>query len=114
MKALTLSQFESTVLGQGICEQFLIYPFYSDECKEYQKVITFSDKVDTLTFVEVQKKRIGMVMPFSKGENLYKILKKFQEDVKHYVGINSTIFSLYDFQHNKVQQVEFFKEGYWF
>lgn len=117
MQTLTVSKQNERVMS-GLVQkgslQFMIYPFFSDEMKEYGKVITFSDQVERATNIYSDKKKVGLILPYQKGDNIHKILKKYQEDVKSYVGLQATIFSLYDFEGNKVEHIEFFREGYCF
>lgn len=110
MSALAQAQFEQEVLSSGSTLQFLVYPFFSDEFKDSGKVVTFSDKVERTTFVQEGNERIGMVVPFKEGDSFKKVLKRCQEDLKHYIGMSITIFSLYDFDQNKVDEVHFYRE----
>jgi hypothetical protein len=111
---LNLSQNETVMSGlvQEGSLQFMIYPFFSNELADYGKVITFSDQVERAKNVYCGKEKVGLILPYREGDNLFKTLKKYQEDIKSYVGMQITIFSLYDFSGNKVEHIEFFKEGY--
>lgn len=112
MSAVALTQFNRDFLSSGSALQYLVYPFFSEEFKEKGKVVTFSDKVEHITFVKEGNERVGMIVPFKEGDTLKKVLKRFQEDLKHYIGMSITIFSLYDFNHNKIDEVHFVREGY--
>ncbi|PLS19409.1 hypothetical protein CVD28_03060 [Bacillus sp. M6-12] len=114
----TLDVSKNGIVMNGIVQegsvQYMIYPFYSDKLKEWGKVITFSEYVDRAKMVYCGEERVGLILPYREGDNILKTLKRYQEKVKMYVGMQITIFSLYDFNGNKLRDIEFFKEGYWF
>jgi hypothetical protein len=97
------------IMSVGIQETFFVYPFFSNEIKGFEKMVVFSDEVETITFTQSPER---MVLPYVKDK--CKLLKKYAEELKHYLGINTTIFSLYDLNGNKVGEVETYKVGYWF
>ena len=112
MSVYAPAQFEKEILQSGSALQLLVYPFFSDELKEHERVVTFSDKVERMTFVQEGNKRVGMIVPFKEGDSFKKVLKRCQEDLKHYIGMSVTIFSLYDFKQNKVDEVHFYRESH--
>ena len=112
MSVLAPVQFEQEVVSSGSALQLLVYPFFSDEFKEHGKVVTFSDKVERATLVREGNDKVGMVVPFKEGDSFHKVLKRCQEDLKHYIGMSVTIFSLYDMNQNKVDEVHFYREAH--
>lgn len=103
METIKVSEFKKNIFKKGDFQQYIVYPYFTDEDEMHSRVLVISDKVQEVTMVKNRNKRIALILPVK--NSLKETLNEYKDKIKSFVGVDAPVFSIYDFKNVKIAKV---------